>query len=76
MKHSHGRRRTYEARVRDMKARYRSKELQGHALKTAVSHCFYLQEISLFDTAKVLNRSVSDIECILFRKGETHETHI
>ena len=70
MKNSHGkRRRTYEARVRDMEARYRSKELQGHDLKTAVSHCFYLQEISLFDTAKVLNRNVRDIKFILFGKG-------
>ena len=70
MKHSHGkRRRTYEARVRDMEARYRSKELQGNALKNAANNCFYLQQISLFDTAKVLNRSVSDIEFILFRKG-------
>lgn len=64
MKRSHGRR-TYEARLRYLKARYGSKQLQGYALKTAVNNCFYRHEISLFDTAEVLNHSVSDVEFIL-----------
>lgn len=61
MKHSHGRR-PYEARLRDMQARYSSKELKGYDLYKAVLNCFYYHRISLFDTARVLNHTVHDIE--------------
>ena len=59
MKRSHGR--PYNARLRDMKARYSSRELEGFDLLNAVLNCFYYHRISLFDTARVLNKSVDDI---------------
>ena len=60
MKRSHGR--PYNARLRDMKARYSSRELEGFDLLNAVLNCFYYHRISLFDTAKVLNHTVEDIK--------------
>ena len=60
MKRSHGR--PYNARLRDMKARYSSKQLEGYDLLNAVINCFYRHRISLFDTARVLDHSVEDIE--------------
>lgn len=61
MKRSHGKR-PYNARLRDMQARYSSRELKGYDLYNAVINCFYYHKLGLFDTAKVLNKSVDDIE--------------
>lgn len=60
MKRSHGK--PYNARIRDMKARYSSRELMGFDLLNAVINCIYYHRLSLFDTAKVLNRTVNDIK--------------
>lgn len=60
MKRSHGR--PYNARLRDMKARYSSSELEGLDLLNAVLNCFYYHRLGLFDTAEVLNHTVEDIK--------------
>jgi len=61
MKRSHGIR-PYNARLRDMQARYGSKELKGYDLYNAVLNCFYYHRLGLFDTARVLNHTVDEIE--------------
>ena len=63
MKRSHGK--PYNARLREMKARYSSRELKGYDLINAVMNCIYYRRISLFDTAKVLNHTVDDIKSAL-----------
>lgn len=63
MKRSHGK--PYNTRLRNMQARYSSRELKGFDLLNAVINCFYYHRISLFDTAKVLNHTVEDIKSAL-----------
>lgn len=60
MKRSHGT--PYNARLRSMRARYSSRELEGYDLIWAVIHCFFRYGLTVRDTADVLNRSVEDIE--------------